>query len=151
MSIGTLSITVLAVVAGSVLIAAVLRVVWLALGAYRIHRAGPRPLSATQHTIWRDPGDVAALDLSDGPGGADGAPSPPFKFIEEHSTGSQPCVSVTDARNRRWRVKWGHEVRSENFAVRLVWACGYHAETTYFVDAGEITDVPLDALQRART
>jgi hypothetical protein len=126
-----------------------LRAGWLVQGSYRIHRAGPRPLLATHHTIWRDPGDVESLDLSNGPGGPDGAPGPPFTFIEEHLTGSQPCVSVTDARGRRWRVKWGHEVRAENFAVRLVWACGYHAETTYFVEAGTIAGA--HALQRAST
>ena len=35
-------------------------------------------------------------------------------------------------------MKWGPEVRSENFAVRLVWACGYFAETTYFLASGTI-------------
>ena len=144
MSIGTLTVYALAIVIGAIVVAALLRLVWLALGAYRIHRAGPRPLAATEHSIWRDPGDVAALDLHHGPGGRDGAPVPPYSFIEEHTTGSQPCVSVTDARGRRWRVKWGHEVRSENFAVRLVWACGYYAETTYYVASGTIAGAGRD-------
>ena len=78
-------------------------------------------------------------------------PVPPYSFIEEHTTGSQPCVSVTDARGRRWRVKWGNEVQSENFAVRLVWACGYYAETTYYVASGTIAGAGRDKLQRART
>ena len=69
-------------------------------------------------------------------------------FIEEHSTGSQPCVSVRDARDRRWRVKWGDEVRSETFAVRFAWACGYFAEVTYFVPSGAIAGA--DELSRAR-
>jgi hypothetical protein len=136
-------------VGGAVVVAAALRLTWLAIGAWRIHRAGPRPLSATGHTIWREPGTVEQLNLIDGPGGSGGAPAPPFTFVEEHLIGSQPCVSVSDARGRTWRVKWGNEVRSENFAVRLVWACGYYAETTYFVDSGGICGVT--ALQRART
>jgi hypothetical protein len=45
-------------------------------------------------------------------------------------------------------VKWGDEVRSENFAVRLVWACGYFAETTYFVASGRIEGAT--GLQRAK-
>jgi hypothetical protein len=45
-------------------------------------------------------------------------------------------------------VKWGNEVRSENFAVRLAWACGYFAETTYFITAGTIDGA--EGLQRAR-
>ena len=151
MSLGTLVIYVLAAVLGAMLVTAVLRLMWLALGAWRIHRAGPRPLASPEHHIWRDPVDVAARDLGDGPGGAVGAPSPPFTFIEEHTTGSQACVSVRDARGRRWRVKWGDEVRAENFAVRLVWACGYFAETTYYVESGALENVGLDALQRARS
>ena len=139
----------LAAVAAAIVIAAILRAAWLIRGAYLIRRAGPRRLRATRHSIWRDPGVVEALDLSDGPGGSNGAPVAPFTFVEEHLTGSQPCVSVTDARGRRWRVKWGNEVRSENFAVRLVWACGYHAETTYFVAEGRIAGA--SGLQRAST
>ncbi len=125
--------------AGAAAIAIAVRLSWHAAGLYLIRRAGPRPLLATRHVLWRDPGDVAALDLEHGPGGRDLQPRAPFTFVEEHLTGSQPCVSVTDARGRRWRVKWGGEVRAENFAVRLVWACGYFAETTYFFASGTIT------------
>jgi len=150
MSIGTLTVYALAILIGAIACAALLRLGWLALGAYRIHRAGPRPLAATEHSIWRDPGDIASLDLRDGPGGRDGVPVPPYAFIEEHTTGSQPCVSIRDGRGRCWRVKWGGEVQSENFAVRLVWACGYYAETTYYVASGTIDGAGLESLQRAR-
>ena len=112
--------------------------IWQALGAWRIHRAGPRHLTTATRVLWRDPGDIASLDLAGGPGGSQGQPSPPFRFLEEHHGGSQPCVSVMDAGGRRWRVKWGDEVNSETFAVRLAWACGYFAETTYFVPRGTI-------------
>ena len=141
---------VLAGAAGTALVIWGLRMTWLAIGLYRIRRAGPRRLSANGHAIWRDPGDTAALTLTDGPGReTTGPPVPPFTFIEEHLTGSQPCVSVNDGRRNRWRVKWGEEVRSENFAVRLVWACGYFAETTYFIERGTITGAT--GLQRAGT
>src|SRR5574339_181552 len=86
----------------------------------------------------RDPGAVDTLDLTYGPGGAALAPKAPFQFIEEHSSGSQPCVSVRDGNGRRWRVKWGHEVPCETFAVRLAWACGYFAEVTHRVASGTI-------------
>jgi hypothetical protein len=135
-------------VGGTVAVAACVRIVWLAIGLYRIRRAGPRRLHASRHVIWRDPGDVARLDMTSGPGGPRGAPVPPFRFVEEHTSGSQPCVSVKDARDRLWRVKWGNEVRSENVAVRLAWACGYFAETTYFLPAGAIEGAT--DLQRAR-
>ena len=58
-------------------------------------------------------------------------------------------MSVVDARGRHWRVKWGDEVRAENFAVRLVWACGFFAETTYFVASGTIDGAAN--LSRAKT
>jgi hypothetical protein len=116
----------------------VMRVAWRARGIYLIRRAGPRRLRAAAHLIWREPGAVGALDLTHGPGSATLEPRAPFRFVEEHLTGSQPCVSVTDARGRVWRVKWGGEVRAENFAVRLVHACGYFSEVTYFIPAGRI-------------
>ncbi len=123
--------------------------VWGAVGAWRIRRAGPRPLTSVRHMVWRDPGDVGRLDLREGPGGADGRPAPPFRFLDEHLGGSQPCVSVRDARGRRWRAKWGEEVNSETFAVRFAWACGYFAETTYFLAEGKIEGA--GNLQRAST
>ena len=74
-------------IVGTIVTATCIRLIWLAFGAYLIHRAGPRRLQASQHVIWRDPGDVAALDMVSGPGGPRGAPAPPFHFIEEHSNG----------------------------------------------------------------
>jgi hypothetical protein len=73
-----------------------------------------------------------------GPGGGDYIPVAPFSFLEEHRAGSQPCVSVHDARGRRWRVKWGHEVHAETFAVRIAWACGYYGEVTHYIARGTI-------------
>ena len=139
---------VLIAAAGAVVVFVCLHVIWRAVGAYRINRAGPRPLGSGRHVIWRDPGPVQELDLRNGPGAARGAPVSPFRFLEEHQSGSQPCVSVMDAAGRRWRVKWGPEVRSENAAVRIAWACGYFTEVTYFIAAGTIDGVP--DLQRAR-
>src|SRR3990170_3991869 len=82
-----------------------LRLFWRTLGFYKVRRAGPRPLFGVRHRLWRDPGPVETLDLDAGPGGSRQAPKAPYQFIEEHSTGSQPCISVHDANGRRWRVK----------------------------------------------
>jgi hypothetical protein len=123
-------------VAGSAYVALLL--FWRVRAWYRVRRAGPRPLFGVRHRRWRDPGAVETLDLTGGPGGAALAPKAPFSFIEEHSSGSQPCVSVRDANGRRWRVKWGHEVPCETFAVRLAWACGYFAEVTHRIASGTI-------------
>jgi hypothetical protein len=132
---------VVAFVAGVVATLIVVRLAWRLDGLWRIHRAGPRRLWATRHRIWREPSADDATDLSFGPGGEEGVPVPPFQFVEEHFTGSQPCVAVHDARGRLWRVKWGHEVRPEAFAVRLAWACGYFAEVTHYVAEGTIEGV----------
>jgi len=118
-----------------------IRVIWIARGAYKLSKAEPRMPAAVEPVLWRDPGVVERLDLSSGPGGRDAVPVPPYRFLEEHGDGSQPCVSVRDANGRRWRIKWGHEVRCETFAVRLAWACGYFAEITHFVPSGRIEGV----------
>jgi hypothetical protein len=122
---------------------------WHVRGQWRIRRAGPRRLQAIRHRIWHEPSHADAADLRFGPGGPDGVPQPPFAFVEEHLTGSQPCVAVRDARGRLWRVKWGHEARPESFAVRIAWACGYFAEVTHYVAAGTIDNV--GTLSRAKT
>jgi hypothetical protein len=141
---------VLLVAAGAVIVWLGVYAVWWAIGKYRLREAGPRPLQASEHRIWTEPERVEAMDAAAGPGGPASAPCPPFHFLEEHLTGSQPCVSVRDARGRVWRVKWGDEVRSESFAVRFAWACGYFAEITHFLPSGTIEHCP-PGLQRART
>jgi hypothetical protein len=133
------------IVAGTLIV----RGAWRAIGAYRLRKAGPRRLRASDHRIWRDPGRVDAIHLVHGPGGRDGAPVAPFTFLEEHANGSQPCLSVRDARGRRWRAKWGPEARVETFAVRFAWACGYFAEITHLVASGRIEGAP-DTRTRTR-
>src|SRR3954452_8617536 len=118
-----------------------LRFYWAARGTYKLRKAGPRPLFGARHRLWRDPGAVERLDMTAGPGGRDFIPVPPYRFLEEHASGTQPTVSVTDAAGRRWRVTWGPEVRCETFAVRLAWACGYNAKITHFVPSGTIDGV----------
>ena len=126
-------------IGGGIVVAVVaLHLFWRTVGFYKVWKAGPRPLFGARHRLWRDPGDVERLDIESGPGGRGYLPKAPFRFIEEHSTGTQPCVSVHDADGRRWRVKWGPEVPCETFAVRLAWACGYYAEITHRLAEGTI-------------
>jgi len=124
--------------AGALIGILLLRLNWRLRGLWRIRQAGPLRLQASHHRIWRDPPRDEPLDLTYGPGGREGAPVPPFRFVEEHLVGSQPCVAVRDGSGRLWRVKWGHEVRPESFAARFAWACGYFAEVTHFVPNGII-------------
>lgn len=116
----------------------VVRGFWRARSAWQRWRAGELSLRSAHSVIWRDPGPADGLDLEAGPGGRDGAPAPPFAFVEEHQAGSQPCMSLRDARGRLWRSKWGAEVHTETFCTRMAWAAGYFAETTYCVAAGQV-------------
>jgi hypothetical protein len=135
------------------IIAGAFVVTWLVFAFWRVRSeikrraAGDAPLTSRRAVIWRNPGPAESLDLAAGPGGRDGAPAPPFTFVEEHGTGSFPSVSVRDARGRVWRVKWGDEVHTEAFATRFAWAAGYFVEVNYFVPSGRIDSV--GALQRA--
>jgi len=113
-------------------------VYWWAVSRYKLLTARERPVRASRAAVWCDPGRVEGLDFRAGPGGPGGEPVPPFRFVEEHGTGSNPCLSVRDARGRTWRVKWGDEVKSETFATRLAWAAGYFVETAYYVAEGHI-------------
>jgi hypothetical protein len=88
--------------------------------------------------MWRDPGNVETLDFTGGPGGREGAPKAPFVFREEEKTGTNPKVVVSDARDAKWEVKWGPEVKAEPFVTRLLWAVGYTVESSYYVPEGHI-------------
>ncbi len=99
--------------------------------------------------LWSDPGAVEKLDFVGGLGGRDKAPKPPFTFVEENLSGSNPKVRVTDANGVRWTAKFGTEVNAETFATRLAWAVGYFVEPAYFVPSGRIES--LGKLSRAKS
>lgn len=88
--------------------------------------------------LWRNPGDMRKRDLYYGPGSKALAPTPPFKFVKEDKSGASPKFDVVDARGVKWRVKLGPEAQSETVANRLVWAAGYNAEETYYLDRAQI-------------
>ncbi len=88
--------------------------------------------AGTAAVLWRDRGDVAALNLLDGPGGTTRAPGTNFKFIAESKSGTSPKFDVEDENGAKWRVKLGPEVKSETAATRLVWAAGYFTDEDYY-------------------
>ena len=135
----TILLYILLIVAGIIAVNAIVHFVWRARSVFRL-RKSKRPPTGNP-VLWRDPGEIENLDLFHGPGGEDGIPAAPFRFIKEHSAGSSPSLSVRDARGRAWRVKWGDEVNTENFCTRFAWACGYFVETTYFLREGKIEGV----------
>ncbi len=90
------------------------------------------PVFAQQSAVWRDRGDVKALNLLDGPGGKARAPGSDFKFIKESEGGTSPKFVVEDENGVKWKVKLGPEARPETAAARLVWAAGYFTDEDYY-------------------
>jgi hypothetical protein len=88
--------------------------------------------------LWRDPGNIRNRDLYYGPGSKALAPQPPFRFVKEVKEGGMPKFDIEDARGIKWRVKLGLEAQSETAASRLLWAVGYNAEESYYLDRARI-------------
>jgi len=98
--------------------------------------------------LWGEPGEVPKLDLYLGIGSEQGMPKPPFQFKKEDTTGTNPKIKVIDANGVKWNIKFDEEVHAEVAASRLVWACGYKVEESYFVPSGHVNGVT--GLGRAR-
>jgi hypothetical protein len=88
--------------------------------------------------LWRHPGSIRTRDLYYGPGSKALAPVPPFRFVKEVKEGGMPKFDVEDARGVKWRVKLGPEAQAETAASRLVWAVGYNAEESYYLERARI-------------
>jgi hypothetical protein len=88
---------------------------------------------AASQSLWHDPGEIEKIDFAD----VAQAPHPSFTFLREDPSGTQPKLFVRDARGTTWNVKFGYEVHTECFCWRVVRACGYFAEPSFFVSAGE--------------
>jgi hypothetical protein len=88
--------------------------------------------AGTAIVLWRDRGDVAALNLLDGPGGKTRAPGTAFKFIEESTGGTAAKFIVEDENGAKWKAKLGPEAKPETAATRLLWAAGYFADEDYY-------------------
>ena len=95
--------------------------------------------AAAPAVLWRDPGPIASRDLFWGSGAADRAPQGPFAFVEEDKSGTNPKITVKDARGQTWDMKFDEEVHAEVAANRIVWAFGYLVEDQYFVPSGVVT------------
>jgi hypothetical protein len=98
--------------------------------------------------IWRDPGDVASLNLLYGAGGQEHAPDPKskFNFVKEDTEGTSPKFEVVDDQGVHWKVKLGQEPQSETAATRLLWAAGFFVDEDYYLP--EFSVIGLGKLHR---
>src|SRR5690242_8222354 len=94
--------------------------------------------------IWRDPGDMASLNLLYGVGGQAHAPDPKgnYIFVKEDMEGTSPKFDVVDDQGVHWKVKLGQEPQSETAATRLVWAAGYFADEDYYLPELHVDKLP---------
>jgi hypothetical protein len=100
--------------------------------------------------IWRDPGDMASLDLIYGTGGKAHAPDPTgtFTFDKEDLAQTSPKFWVTDGQGVAWKVKLGAEPQAETAATRFLWAAGYFVNEDFYIS--DLTVKGLPKLQRGQ-
>ena len=101
----------------------------------------PPQLTTNSAILWRDPGPINSRNLLWGCAAEARAPQGPFVFVEEDLSGTQPKMTVTDARGETWDVKFGHEVPAEIASNRFLWALGYLCEEMYLVRDGTVQQV----------
>lgn len=106
------------------------------------------PTTTGTPALWEDRGPVDKLDLFHGIGSPEGMPKPPFQFDKEDVTGTNPKIKIIDANGVKWNIKFDEEVHAEVAASRIVWACGYMVEESYFLPSGQVSGVT--GLNRAR-
>jgi hypothetical protein len=105
----------------------------LALPAHAVQKGKKKKeLPRGTPVLWRNPGNVSALDLFHGPGGRAMRPDlARLTFIEEEEGGYSKKYRVRDGKGRVWVAKVGEEAQPETAATRLLWAAGYMPEITY--------------------
>jgi len=94
--------------------------------------------------LWRDPREIASLDLLNGAGGAKDAPDPhaDYTFDKEDMNGTSPKFYAQDTNGVTWLVKLGVEAKPETAAARLVWAAGYFTDEDYFLPQIHVRGLP---------
>ncbi|HEV3469371.1 MAG TPA: hypothetical protein VG148_08635 [Pyrinomonadaceae bacterium] len=98
--------------------------------------------------LWRDPGDVGARDLLEGPAEAPRPDLSRVAYVRDETGGYSPKFRVRDGAGRVWVAKMGREAQPETAAARLVWAVGYAAETSYLVPCVRIEGAPARRVER---
>ena len=66
---------------------------------------GKDPSGDGRFVLWTDPGNVQSLDFKYGVGGPENQPKPPFRFVDEDLSGTNPKVNVVDERGAAKRLE----------------------------------------------
>jgi hypothetical protein len=106
------------------------------------------PTQSGTPAMWENRGELSQLNLYYGIGSQEEMPKPPFQFDKEDVTGTNPKIKVIDANGIKWNIKFDEEVHAEVASSRIVWACGYMVEESYFIPSGTVNGV--SGLGRAR-
>lgn len=99
------------------------------------------PTTTGKPIMWMDRGNIAALDLIHGIGSPETMPKPPFTFVKEDVSGTNPKIRVTDGNGMTWNMKFDEEVHAEIAGSRFAWACGYMVEESHYVASGTVQGV----------
>src|SRR2546423_11349352 len=100
------------------------------------------PSTNGKTVLWRDPGDIPSHNLYYGPGGKEGMPQLPVRFLEEDTAGVSPKFDVRDQAGKKWRAKLGEEAQPETVATRLLWSVGYITNENYSFPHLKVEDMP---------
>ena len=101
-----------------------------------VKRVGAPPSATRMAEFWIDPAGERR-DLFDGPPSIDRLrprTDERFEVLERDPRGYSITYKVRDARQRVWNVKIGPEAQTEVVTSRILWALGYHALPSYFVE-----------------
>jgi hypothetical protein len=96
---------------------------------------------AAEPVFWVDPGDIRSKNLFYGPGGKEGQPKLPLKYLKEDKGGTTPKFEAEDADGEKWKAKIGDETQPEAVASRILWATGFAANTNYVIPEVTMTEL----------
>ena len=112
--------------------------------SFTARKKGKDNAAGLPEAIWRDPGNMASLNLLYGAGGKAHAPhaNGVFTFVREDLEATSPKFDIQDDQGIRWRVKLGQEPESETAATRFLWAAGYFVDEDYYLATLKVRNMP---------
>jgi hypothetical protein len=110
----------------------------------------PKPQPTGEKVLWREPTDIEARDLLNGPGGPTLKPDlSRVTFIKDQAGGGYSInYRVRDGAGNIWVAKLRSEAQPETAAVRLMWALGYMTEINYLVPCVRIEGAPSSSVKK---